>query len=396
MRLLAISVSLLLAFQAVAAEGITPPAEVAHQLNAQTLQHRPRIYRRAIRHHRVVRNVAALTDQPASAVRNLPVHVYHLNYVTSKDVAAMIRPMLSKSGSIEGLPWAKTGAADNGVQMGLDSKSGEVLIVADREEVLKKIDRVIAQIDVEPAQVLIEAQIVQVRLDKNYAGVNLGLLNGKKEASTDVGGGELDGAAVRFRPASTLTANGKLAAESEKDAGGVKLGFLGVKTEDVTLALQKYGEVRVLAAPRILTLNKQSADILLGRQLVYQDATVTETGTVKTPKHVNIGTELHVRPFVSSDGMIRLEVRVGRTTGNLDRHGIPAIHTSQITANVLIPNGTTVAAVGPVHNEVVQVPDLLSLSSWISWLVRGEMNVATDVTTAEQLVVLLTASVYKP
>ena len=70
------------------------------------------------------------------------------------------------------------------VKAGGDSMAGgEILIVQDYDQVLKGIDKVIAEIDIQPPQVLIEAVILQVTLDKHMElGVNVGMLDGAGSA----------------------------------------------------------------------------------------------------------------------------------------------------------------------------------------------------------------------
>ena len=122
---------------------------------------------------------------------NLPVRIYHLNYVKSSEVMNMIKDLKSPKGKITASPDSQTGLQSGSVGGGSSGGSGggssggggggggggstggnalaggEVLIVQDYEEVLKKIDRVIAELDVQPAQVMIEAVILEVDLTKD-------------------------------------------------------------------------------------------------------------------------------------------------------------------------------------------------------------------------------------
>jgi type II secretory pathway component GspD/PulD (secretin) len=381
---LAISLSLLLGVHSLSAMDAAP------QPNAQNVQYCARMSRRAMRHQRVIGDVAASAEQRPSADRNLPIRVYHLDYVKSKDIAAMTKALLSKNGTIDASPDAKLG--------GGSATGGETLIAQDYEEVLKKIDRVIAQIDVQPLQVLIEAEIIQVALNRDHirSGVTFAPLDAARKTSNDVGNGEINGTAVRFRPASFsfLTRNGEVVGGATREAKPAFIGFCGHrKPAELIRAMEQFGTTKVLAAPRVLVLNKQLADLCLGQPLVYQTTTVTPTGaTIKKPEQINIGTELQARPFISSDGMIRMEVKLKRSTGHLDELGVPQTNTTEIQANVMIPDGTTVVAVGPIHSEVPQVLDDLSVASWIPWMFPD----MEDCVTEEQQVVLLTAHVWKP
>ena len=76
---------------------------------------------------------------------NLPVRVYHLNFVKSSDVIKMIFPLRSPKGKITPSPDAATGMSDKS-----SGGIGTVIVVQDYEDVLKIVDGVIAKIDVKP------------------------------------------------------------------------------------------------------------------------------------------------------------------------------------------------------------------------------------------------------
>ena len=275
--------------------------------------------------------VTTPAEQRAAEEDDLPVRVYHLNYVKSKDVSDMIKPLLSKSGSFSSSPDADTGYPNNfsgapgpgggGGGGGGNTKAGgnslaggDIVIVQDYEHVLKTVDRVIAQIDVQPLQVLIEAVIVSVRIDKDLdLGVNYAILDGSGKALGVVGNGSILNATAGFTPATVLAGvggaantlqsvttavtgqpttntttlstgtNGQVAGNTvngfAQNTYGMKYGWTGKNVTGFISALQTRGETKVLAAPRILVLNKQPAEIHLGDNLGYQTSTVSQTST---------------------------------------------------------------------------------------------------------------------
>ena len=116
--------------------------------------------------------------------------------------------------------------------------------------------------------------------------------------------------------------------------------------------MQTRGETKVLAAPRIMVLNKQPAEVHLGDQLGYETSTVSQTSTTQTVQFMNVGTQLRLRPFVSSDGVIRMEVHPERSTGQLDANGIPQTNTSEVTTNIMVHDGTTIVIGGLMDTEI--------------------------------------------
>jgi type II secretory pathway component GspD/PulD (secretin) len=275
---------------------------------------------------------------------------------------------------------------------------GEIVVVQDYEQVLKTIDRVIAQIDVQPVQVLIEAVIVQVNLTKGMdLGVNFALLDGAGKALAVMGDGAAINAAAGFTPASVLAAGGKLAGgyAPSPATNGLKFGFVSNSTTGFISALETMGETKVLASPRLLVLNKQRAELHLGKQLGYQTSTVSQTSTTQTVNFLNVGTQLRLRPFVSSDGMIRMEIHPERSTGEIDSNGIPQTDTSQVTSNILIPDGATIVIGGLFDNQLDENWTGLPLLSRLP-IVGVLFRHTTTATTRTELITILTPHIWRP
>ena len=343
---------------------------------------------------------------------NMPVRVYRLNYVNSSDVETMVKPLLSEEGVFTASPDSEVGLKSDASRAGDKAKEvkaggnslagGDIVIVQDYENVLKTIDRVIAEIDVKPVQVLIEAVIVEVKLDKGMElGVNFALLDGAQRAMGVAGSGAAINAAAGFIPASVLAAGDTGLIKGTPTTGlaqadpGMKFGFVDKSTTGFIKALETMGETKILATPRLLVLNKQRAEIHLGKKLGYATSTQTQTSTVEKVEFEDVGTQLRLRPFISSDGMIRMEVRPERSTGHIDADGIPQVDATQVTTNVMVPDGSTLVIGGLIESDVVQtwsgIP-LLSRLPWVGYLFRE----TDDDVKKRELVVILTPRIWRP
>ena len=308
---------------------------------------------------------------------------------------------------------------------------GEIVVIQDYEYVLKKLDRVIAQFDVQPIQVLIEAVIVQVRLDKDLdLGVNYAILDGSGNALGVVGNGSILNATAGFTPASVLAGvaagsantiasvttaatgqpttttttastgtNGQVAGNTANGFSannyGAKYGLTSKNVTTFISALQTLGETKVLAAPRIMVLNKQGAEVHLGDQLGYETSTVSQTSTTQTVQFMNVGTQLRLRPFVSSDGVIRMELHPERSTGQLDANGIPQTNTSEVTTNIMVHDGTTIVIAGLMDTEIDKTVQGIPFSMDLP-LLGVLFRHTTSTTTKQELVVILTPHICRP
>jgi type II secretory pathway component GspD/PulD (secretin) len=307
----------------------------------------------------------------------LPIRMYRLNYIRSADVEKMIKPFLSLkgkltisppsavglqapqalsagaggipapgmggagavpgtggSGGAAGGPAGASGISDTG---GDSLASGEVVLIQDRQSILDVIDPLIARLDVQPAQVLIEAVVILVKLDKGKEfGVNFAIINDAGRVLSVIGNGALLNSAVGFKPATladpaTGLVKGNPGFASNQYA--LSFGFTSGNYMGFIKALETIGKSEVLAAPRLLVLNKQPAQLQLGNRLGYKTISQSLVSTAEQVNFLDVGTLLLVRPFISSDGMIRMEIHPERSSGNLV-NGIPQTNTAQVTTNV--------------------------------------------------------------
>ena len=148
----------------------------------------------------------------------------------------------------------------------------------------------------------------------------------------------------------------------------------------------------MLAAPRLLVLNKQRAEIRLGDRLAYDALAAKQAGKNETDRYIDVGTQLRVRPFVSPDGTVRLEVHAEHTTGHWDEKGVSQTHSQVMTTNVKMADGATVVISGPIYTEPRQSGWAVALSSWVSGI---DSRDADDVRAKKQLVVLVSPQIWK-
>jgi type IV pilus secretin PilQ/predicted competence protein len=330
----------------------------------------------------------------------LATRVYHLKYLRGNDAEKMIAPFLAESGRIAVTPASEVGIGSKTDQAGGDSLAGgDVLIVQDFESVLETIDAIIARLDVQPTQVLIEAVITEVQLDHNKdLGVNFAVLDGAGRVLTSVGNALELNAIGAFNPTDILAAGNTLPGTSTDgfttDTHGVKFGFVDKDITGFIRALESVGEMRVLASPRILVLNKQRAELIIGERIGFKTLTVTETHAVEKVEFLNVGTQLRLRPFVGNDGMIRMEIHPERSTGELV-DGLPRTTTSEVTTNVIVPDGSTVVIAGLMQDredvEQSGVPGLSRLR-WLGAPFRQRSHEAEK----KELIVLLTPRIWNP
>lgn len=338
---------------------------------------------------------AAMHDKPVRS--KVTTRLFHLNHVRGSDVETLITPFLTTDiGKVSVTPASETGIGSNSELAGGDSLAGgELVIVQDYETVVNRIGDVIAQLDVAPMQVVIEAVIMEVILDDEMTlGVNIGALDTAARNLVVSGGGAAINAAAGFNPAQLVNAAGQVADGFTENNNGVKFGFIGDNVTGFIEAIEDMAETRVLASPRVMVLNKQRAELIIGERIGFKTLTVTQTSTVEDVQFLNVGTLLRLRPFVSSDGLIRMEVHPERSTGDVV-DGVPRTRTNEMTTNVVVPNGATVAMAGLIEEEDVVsyrgVPGLSKLP-----YLGAAFRTKKSETRRKELIILLTPRIWTP
>jgi type IV pilus assembly protein PilQ len=147
--------------------------------------------------------------------------------------------------------------------------------------------------------------------------------------------------------------------------GALKVGFLDGNLGSLVEALETVGETTVIASPRLMVLNKQRAEIQIGEQLGYVNTTVTENASTQSVSFLEVGTLLRLRPFIATDGLIRLEVHPELSTGAVTVQSgltLPNKSVTQVTTNVMCRDGNTVVLGGllreDLKNDTKQLPFL--------------------------------------
>ncbi|NMC21502.1 MAG: hypothetical protein GYA33_13905 [Thermogutta sp.] len=302
--------------------------------------------------------------------------IYHPNYVAAEEIKALVEPILTPGiGKVTLSTAAEVGIAPDPSKAGGNAYAGvDIVLVRDYETVLREVDRIVKDVDVRPAQVAIEAMIVSVNLDdKDQFGVSFELLRNKGHIRLGWGLPPDDLEKISFD-------------------GGLKVAYLDASVSSFITALESIGDTNVIASPRLLVLNKHRAEILIGKELGYISTTITETSASQTVDFLKVGAQLIIRPFISNDGLIRMEVHPELSTGSVEitnNFTVPNKDTTQVTTNIMVPDGVTVIIGGLMREDLQtsssQLPFLGNLP-----LVGAAFRHKTETTTKQEIIVLIT------
>jgi general secretion pathway protein D len=192
----------------------------------------------------------------------------------------------------------------------------------------------VKEIDVRPLQVLIEMLVAEVRKDRSF---NFGVSANLPQQTlgnpvTSIGGSQ------------TGIGLGDLVIRV--------MGLGGIKDFDVTLrAAASRGDVTIVSRPAVLAANNEQAQILVGSQrpfvLVSRSLPTDGASRDQVVQYKDVGTKLIVRPTISADGYVMLEVlqEISQATSEV-QFDAPVISTRSVQTRLLLKDGQTVVLGG--------------------------------------------------
>ena len=117
-------------------------------------------------------------------------------------------------------------------------------------------------------------------------------------------------------------------------------------------ALQDKGKSKVLACPKVATLNNKEARILIGQKVPFVTTRVDASGiATQTTEFIDVGTRLVVTPTININRMITLKIKPEKSTVDEWRDAGPVISTQEVETTVLIKDNETIVIAGLIDDR---------------------------------------------
>jgi len=247
-------------------------------------------------------------------------------------------------------PAVAAGGGESGIGISAIEESNALMVRASPAQ-WESIRRAIDRLDVMPAQVHIEAQILEVTLSGNLAfGVNWFFDN-----------------AVPFELRGQRPGRGSLGQVAGQLAQAAGTGgapgpasmlytFASADSAAIVNLLDSQTDVRVLSTPSLFVRNNAEASLNVGQNLAVASTSFAPgTGlptpggnTISTVQYLTTGTSLRVRPRIGGDGMVFLEIEqeISSPTDVPGAGGNPNVSTRTVQTEAMVRDGDTVMLAG--------------------------------------------------
>jgi len=254
----------------------------------------------------------------------------------------------------------------------------------------ESIRRAIDRLDEMPLQVHIEAQVVEVKLTGELSyGVSWFFGNDIDSATQTTTNSLTDwrNSGTSIRPA----------------PNGSSFTFLGPSAQAILKTLDSVSDLRVLSAPSVLVRNNVEADFSSGTQIPVASTIINNNGntnndnTYSQVQFRQTGVSLKVRPRVSSNGMVFMEITQDVSSPSASGPvigGNISVDNRKLHTEVAVLTGETVVLAGLIKTEQGKGSSGIPFLSRIP-VVGGLFGSQNQTNNREEVLVLITPTVVR-
>jgi type IV pilus assembly protein PilQ len=343
-------------------------------------------------------NIAKQQDEEARAkesktkAEDLVTRVIYIQNIAATELQTTLRQYISPRGQLT------------------VNQASNALVIQDTESRVGSFAELVRSLDLQVPQVQIEARIVQA--DTSYSR-SLGVQWGISNTAASNGGSSFFGNPTGGFSEQQLDTKGTITRSflvnlpaavsglSSVPAAGFTFGKIGTRdgfSLDLRLSAgELLGLTKVIAAPKITTLDKREAKISQGESIPFQTTSLQGTQTT----FVDANLELQVTPQITSrdpkepNKQVLLKIRATRNAvGARSNPAGPSIDKREATTQVLVVDGETMVIGGifvdSQTNTVAGLP-YLSRIPVLGWLFKNK----TESVSKQELLIFLTPSIVK-
>ena len=264
------------------------------------------------------------------------VKVINLKNIDASNILKILEDIISKKENIDSV---------NKPVISLDNESNSIVVMGNTEELLY-INSLIKELDVEKAQVYVQARIIEVNDELvNQIGISYGIFAG------------------------SANSNGLTAFSSSLNGGSDSISLvkeaIGLDIPDITSGLalgaslnllKQNGALDIVSEPSILAINNKESSIYVGETIsIKTSSSVTDGGTTRENfQREDVGLTLKVKPRISNETKVTLEINTilegVKTTQTIS--GNADTSKKEVKTTAILNNGESVIIGGLIENKI--------------------------------------------
>lgn len=315
------------------------------------------------------RNLIARLDTPFDTTGNA--QVIFLRFAKAKELAALLQGFGRSSDATApaGVATAPSAAATGaGFSVQADEANNALLLNAP-PTLLRTLRAMITQLDVRRAQVMVEAVIAELSVERSSElgvqwlvdasnGGAIGVVNFDNLLLT-LGNAALDRTLPTSLPSGAQIGVGV-------QAGSVRFGAL-------ISALQSQGDTNVLSTPTLVSLDNEEAEIIVGQNVPFVTGSFTTsvtggTGTgltgnpFQTIQRQDVGLSLKIKPQINAGSAVRLELQQEvSSVASISPSQGPTTNKRALKTSVLVENDQILVLGGLIDDNTTNGEDRVPL-----------------------------------
>ena len=301
--------------------------------------------------------------------------VLYLQYADAEKIATKLKEQISATVAITGGPPAAGGAAAGGGVAANADKSVTIwaepetnaLVITAPAKIMRSLRAVIDKLDIRRGQVLVEAIIVDVQLEKNAElGVNWAVWS-EDSSNIPLGTFQSPVAGVNLAQLALAVDNPSNAATIAPGLGnGTTFGIgriaaTGVNFAAMIRAVQGDSNTNLISTPSTVTMDNQEAQIKVAQEVPFITGQFSSTGSgndgsvnpFTTVQRQEVGTILKITPQINEGGalvQLKIDIESSALSGTTGDANSAITNKRTISTNVLIEDGGIVVLGGLIQD----------------------------------------------
>jgi type IV pilus assembly protein PilQ len=279
------------------------------------------------------------TNKQVAELAPVRLEIIQVNYAKASDIVALLQ---QDSELISGRGYISSDERTNTIS------------VRETSDKLQQIRTLVDTWDIPVRQVLIEARIVRARSNiTEEMGISWGGGGRDQDGNTLWRFGGSQNTLAELTTSNTVTFPDALAVDLGVTRANTSSIAIGIGNGDylIDMELSAYeadGKGEIVAQPKIVTADRQTATIKSGEEIPYQEASSSGATSVSFKEAV---LSLEVTPQITPDDKIIMDLKVNQDDRGEVTAGIPSIDTNEVITQVLVGNGETIVLGGIFQSE---------------------------------------------